>query len=149
MALYLVVLKKPVFDRGGLGPEDTRIEGGMSLARALSPWIILIVLSLISNEPWLGVKKFLFDKIAMPWSIIPKQPEKLRVFWQAYWWILVSSVLALPFLKATGAQVKETLATWWKRAPRPSSPPQSSSPSPISSTTRERAGCWTRTANGW
>jgi lactate permease len=55
----------------------------------------------------------------MPWSIVPKQPEKLRVFWQAYWWILVSSVLALPFLKATGAQVKDTLATWWKRAPRP------------------------------
>jgi lactate permease len=119
MGLYLVILRKPVFDRGGLGPEDTGVERGMSLARALSPWIILVVLSLVSNEPWLGVKKFLFDKVAMPWSIIPRQPEKLRVFWQAYWWILVSSVLALPFLRATRAQVRETLATWWKRAPRP------------------------------
>ena len=119
MALYLVVLKKPVFDRSGLGPEDTKIESGMGLARALSPWIILIILSLVSNEPWLGIKKFLFDKIAMPWSIIPKQPEKLRIFWQAYWWILVSSVLCLPFLRATGTQLKETLAVWWKRAPRP------------------------------
>jgi lactate permease len=119
MSLYLTVSRKPVFDRGGLGAEDESIESGMSLARALSPWIILIVLSLVSNEPWLGIKKFLFDKVAMPWSIIPKQPEKLRIFWQAYWWILVSSVLALPFLKATGAQVKDTLATWWKRAPRP------------------------------
>ena len=119
MGLYLVVLKKPVFDRSGLGPEDTKIESGMSLARALSPWIILIVLSLVSNEPWLGIKKFLFDKIAMPWNIIPKQPEKLRIFWQAYWWILVSSVLCLPFLRATGKQLKETIAVWWKRAPRP------------------------------
>jgi len=119
MALYLIVLRKPVFDRGGLGSEDTKIEGGMSLLRALSPWIILIVLSLVTNEPWLGIKKFLFDQIAMPWNIIPKAPEKLRIFWQAYWWILVSSVLALPFLRATGAQVKETLAVWWKRAPRP------------------------------
>ena len=91
----------------------------MSFARALSPWIILIVLSLVSNEPWLGIKKFLFDRMAMPWSIIPKQPEKLRIFWQAYWWILVSSLLCLPFLRATGKQLKETLATWWKRAPRP------------------------------
>jgi len=91
----------------------------MSLARALSPWIILIVLSLIANEPWLGIKKFLFDRIAMPWSIIPKQPEKLRIFWQAYWWILVSSLLSLPFLRATAAQVKETLVVSWKRAPRP------------------------------
>ena len=119
MGLYLVVLKKPVFDRSGLGPEDTKIESGMSLARALSPWIILIVLSLVSNEPWLGIKKFLFDKIAMPWNIIPKQPEKMRIFWQAYWWILVSSVLCLPFLRATGTQLKETIAVWWKRAPRP------------------------------
>jgi lactate permease len=119
MALYLVLLRKPVFDRSGLEPADQAIEKGMGLGRALSPWIILIVLSLIANEPWLGIKKFLFDKVAMPWSIIPKQPEKLRVFWQAYWWILVSSVLCLPFLRATGKQVKETLAVTWKRAPRP------------------------------
>jgi lactate permease len=119
MALYLVLLRKPVFDRSGLEPADQAVEKGMGLGRALSPWIILIVLSLIANEPWLGIKKFLFDKVAMPWSIIPKQPEKLRVFWQAYWWILVSSVLCLPFLRATGKQVKETLAVTWKRAPRP------------------------------
>ncbi len=119
MALYLVLLRKPVFDRSGLEPSDQAVERGMSLARALSPWIILIVLSLIANEPWLGIKKFLFDRIAMPWSIIPKQPEKLRIFWQAYWWILVSSLLSLPFLRATAAQVKETLVVSWKRAPRP------------------------------
>jgi len=119
MALYLLVLRKPVFDRAGLGPEDHAVEKGMGLVRALSPWIILIVLSLVANEPWLGIKKFLFDKIAMPWAIIPKSPERLRIFWQAYWWILVSSILALPFLKTTGAQFKDTMATWWKRAPRP------------------------------
>jgi len=119
MALYLLLLRKPVFDRAGLGPEDHAVEQGMGLVRALSPWIILIVLSLLANEPWLGIKGFLFDKIAMPWSIIPKQPEKLRVFGQAYWWILVSSLLSLPFLRATGVQFKETLAVWWKRAPRP------------------------------
>jgi len=119
MALYLLLLRKPVFDRAGLGPEDHAVEKGMGLVRALSPWIILIVLSLLANEPWLGIKKFLFDKISMPWNIIPKQPEKLRIFWQAYWWILVSSLLSLPFLRATGTQLKETMAVWWKRAPRP------------------------------
>jgi len=119
MALYLVVLRKPVFDRSGLGPDDLKTEGTMSLARALSPWIVLVVLSLVANEPWVGVKRLLFDTIAMPWGIIPKQPEKLRVFSQAYWWILVSTAISLPFLRATGTQVKETFRTWWKRAPRP------------------------------
>jgi lactate permease len=91
----------------------------MSLMRALSPWLFLIVLCLLANEPWIGIKKFLFERIAMPWDIIPRQPEKLRIFWQAYWWILVSSLLALPFLKATRQRVSETLSVWWKRAPRP------------------------------
>jgi lactate permease len=119
MVLYLIVRRQPVLDRASLTPDDFRIEQGMSLARALSPWIFLIVLSLLANEPWIGIKKFLFDRIAMPWNIVPKQPERLRIFWQAYWWILVSSFLALPFLKATRRQFRETLAVWWQRAPRP------------------------------
>jgi lactate permease len=119
MALYLVLRRRPVFDRSGLRPEDAKVESGMSLARALSPWIILIVLSLVTNEPWLGIKRALFDRLAMPVGIIPGQPEKMRVFWQAYWWILVSCLLSLPFLRASGRQLKETAVTWLKRAPRP------------------------------
>jgi lactate permease len=119
MTLYLRLLKKPVFDRAGLAPEDLATEKRMSLGRALSPWIILIVLCLVTNEPWLGIKRALFDRMAMPVGIIPGQPEKMRIFWQAYWWILVSCLLCLPFLRATGQQLKETFVTWLKRAPRP------------------------------
>jgi lactate permease len=119
MTVYLLILRQPVLDRSSLLPDDLRIERGMSLARALSPWLILILFCLLANEPWIGIKNFLFTRIAMPWNIVPGQPEKLRVFWQAYWWILVSSFLALPFLKATRRQFSDTLATWWKRAPRP------------------------------
>jgi len=119
MTVYLLILRQPILDRGSLTPDDLKTEQGMSLARALSPWLILIVLCLLANEPWIGIKKLLFTRIAMPWNIIPGSPEKLRVFWQAYWWILVSSFLALPFLKATRKQFSDTVATWWKRAPRP------------------------------
>lgn len=119
MGLYLAVQRQKVFDRAELTDSDYATEKGMSLARALSPWLILIGLCLVTNEPWLGIKRFLFDRVAMPWSIIPGQPEKLRIFWQAYWWILVSTVLCLPLLRANGKVMKETLATWWKRAPRP------------------------------
>ncbi len=119
MALYLVVSGRRVLDRAGLGPQDLSVERQMSLARALAPWLILVVLCLVANEPWLGIKRLLFDRLAMPLPLVPGQPEKLRVFWQAYWWILVSTVLALPVLRASGRQVKETLAVWLKRAPRP------------------------------
>lgn len=119
MVVYLLVLRQPVLDRRTISGADLQIEQEMSLGRALAPWIILIVISLIANEPWLGIKKLLFDKLAMPWSIIPRQPERLRVFAQAYWLILVSTVVSLPFLRAGRQQLSETLATWWKRAPRP------------------------------
>jgi lactate permease len=119
MALYLKLSGQPVFDRSGLAEADRQVESTISLGRALSPWLILVVLSLVTNEPWLGIKKLLFDRLSMPVGIIPKSPEKLRILWQAYWWILVSTALALPFLRASGKQVRETLAVWWKRAPRP------------------------------
>jgi lactate permease len=119
MLLYLVVVRQPIIDRSQLNDDDRKIEGGMSLARALAPWIILVVLCLLANEPWIGIKKLLFDRISMPLSIVPKQPERMRVFWQAYWWILVSTIISLPFLRASGRQIKETLSVWWTRAPRP------------------------------
>jgi len=55
----------------------------------------------------------------MPVHIIPGAPEKVRLFWQAYFWILVSTLLALPFLKPTRAQLQASGRKWLKRAPRP------------------------------
>jgi len=119
MALYLAIAGRPVFDRTALTAEDRQVESGMSLWRALSPWMLLVVLCLVSNEPWFGIKKLLFNRLAMPVTIVPGKPDFMRVFWQAYFWILVSTLLSLPFLRASSRQVKDTLATWWKRAPRP------------------------------
>jgi lactate permease len=55
----------------------------------------------------------------MPLEIIPGAPEKMRVFWQAYFWLLVSTFLALPFLKTNKAQLNVSFQKWIKRAPRP------------------------------
>jgi lactate permease len=55
----------------------------------------------------------------MPIAIIPKSPERLRLFWQAYFWILVSTVLAFPILRPTRAQLAVSLRKWLQRAPRP------------------------------
>jgi len=55
----------------------------------------------------------------MPIEIIPGSPEKIRLFWQAYFWILVSTGLAFPFLKVNKTILKGSLRKWLKRAPRP------------------------------
>ena len=119
MLLYLRLRGRPLVDRSALTEEDLAHERRMGLLRALSPWLILVVVSLLINMPRLPFYDLTFRRLAMPIEIIPGRPERLRLLWQAYFWILVSTLLALPFLRATGAQLSSSLRKWARRAPRP------------------------------
>jgi lactate permease len=119
MLLYLVVSRKPLRDRGVLNEADLAAERKMALARAASPWIILTVFAILVNAPALPFFRLAFDKLSMPVRIIPGAPEKIRLFWQAYFWILVSTLLALPFLRPTRGHMAAAGRKWLKRAPRP------------------------------
>jgi lactate permease len=119
MLVYLKVTGQPIFDRSALNEKDLAAERSMPLWKALSPWIILVVFSLLVNAPFLPFLDLVFTKLAMPVEIIPGSPEKLRVLWQAYFWVLVSTVLALPFLKPSSSQLRSSLKRWFKRFPRP------------------------------
>jgi len=79
----------------------------------------LTVFALLINLPALPFFTLTFKTLDMPVEIIPGAPEKVRLFWQAYFWILVSTLLALPFLKPTKEQLSLSLKKWLKRAPRP------------------------------
>lgn len=119
MFLYLRVTGRPLRDRSGLAEIDRRAERRMTLMAAVSPWLILTLCSLLVNAPFLPFFELFFTRLAMPVEVIPDQAEKVRLFWQAYFWILVSTLLALPFLRPTKTQIKVALAKWAKRAPRP------------------------------
>jgi lactate permease len=119
MLVYLKLRGKPLSDRGILGPQDLAAEQRLSLWAALSPWILLTIFALLVNTPFLPFSDLTFRRWAMPVELIPGAPEKVRPFWQAYFWILVSTLLALPFLKPTRAQLQTSLRKWLKRAPRP------------------------------
>ena len=119
MLVYLKISGKRLVDRSVLTDGDLAAERRLPLAAAISPWIILTVLSLIVNAPFLPFFDLTFSRLAMPVAIIPDAPEKIRFFWQAYFWILVSTLLALPFLKPTREQLGVSIRKWLKRAPRP------------------------------
>ena len=119
MLLYLKVTGQPLMDRGVLTEDDLASEKETSLWAAISPWLILTAFSLLVNAPFLPFFELTFKRLAMPIGIIPGSPEKVRLFWQAYFWILVSTLLAFPFLKPTREQLSTSLRKWWKRAPRP------------------------------
>jgi lactate permease len=91
----------------------------MSLAAAISPWIFLTAFALLVNAPFLPFFDLTFNQWATPVTIIPGSPEKLRILWQAYFWILISTLTALPWLKPGKAALAVSLRRWLKRAPRP------------------------------
>ncbi len=119
MIVYLAVRGKPLRDRESLTEADRAAERRLSLGAAVSPWLLLTVFALLVNAPFLPFFDRTFVELAMPVEIIPGAPEKVRLFWQAYFWILVSTLLALPFLKPTRAQLVTSWRKWLRRAPRP------------------------------
>ena len=118
MLLYLKLRGLPIIDRSHLTADDFRVEQKMSLLTALSPWIILIAASFTINfyPPWFDV---LFKQMDMGVSVIQGQTIRTRMLWNAYTWVLVSTVLSAIFLRPTAACTGETLRKWLKRAPRP------------------------------
>jgi lactate permease len=119
LVLYVKLTGKQLQDRGLLNEKDLAAEKHLSLLRATSPWILLTVFSLILNAPGLPFFNLTFKVWAMPLEIIPGNPEKIRLLWQAYFWVVVCTFLALPIMRATGEQVKRGLQTSAKRAFRP------------------------------
>lgn len=119
MLIYLLVTRQPLLDSSCLSPQDWEAVNSMSLIKALSPWIILIASCLIINfyQPLFDL---LFKRLAMPLQIIPGgKPIMTRMLWNAYTWVIISTLLAAPLLKPTSQQWKETFNKWLKRAPRP------------------------------
>jgi lactate permease len=119
MLLYLLVRRRPLWDVRTRNEADRNAIRSMALGNAVSPWLILTGFAVIVNAPFLPFFDLTFTQWAMPLEIIPGVPEKLRVLWQAYFWILVSTLSALPFLKVTKAQFNISIQKWLKRAPRP------------------------------
>lgn len=119
MIAYLKLQRKPLLDRSCVTEQEKEIERNMSLGKALSPWLILIGACLVINfcPPLFNL---LFKDLAMPLNIIPGgKPISTRMLWNAYTWVIISTLLAVPFIKPSKAQWKDIMGKWWKRAPRP------------------------------
>jgi lactate permease len=119
MLLYLALVGRPLRQRQVLTPADLEVERHLALPLALTPWLILILFAILVNLPSLPFYALTFETLAMPVEIIPGASEKTRPFWQAYFWVFVSTLLALPFLRPDREQLHAVLRKWRTRAPRP------------------------------
>jgi lactate permease len=120
MVLFLKAKGMKVIDKSRLSAEELEYEKSYPLWKALMPWLLLIVMILALNLPK-DVFDYLYRTLKLPVTGLcaDGKPLDTRFLWQAYTWIFVSVILAIPFLKPTKAQLKDTLKVWSKRAPRP------------------------------
>lgn len=120
MVVYLQVTGKKLIDKSRLSKEELAYEKSYPLWRALSPWVILVVLILALNVPK-DIFNLLYRELRLPINGLTANgaPLETRALWQAYTWILASILLSIPFIRPTGAQLKESMNVWLKRAPRP------------------------------
>lgn len=120
MTVYLKLGGHKVIDKRNLSPEELAYEKEYPLWKALTPWILLIVMILALNLPK-DVFNYLYRTMKLPVMGLTAdgKPLDTRLLWQAYTWIFVSIVVSMPFIKPTSRQLKETLQIWLRRAPRP------------------------------
>ena len=120
MVIYLAATGQKIIDKSSLTAAELAYEKAYPLWKAFVPWVLLIILILALN-----LNKGIFHTLYYQWKFpimgIAADGKGIdtRFLWNAYTWILVSTVLAIPFLKPTAAQLKDTWRTWLKRAPRP------------------------------
>lgn len=120
MVIYLKATGKKVIDKSRLTPEELEYEKKYSLWKAVTPWGLLIILILALNIPT-EMFNYLYRQVTLPIAGLSAdgKPIMTRALWNAYTWILVSTILSIVFIKPTASQLKETFRVWWKRAPRP------------------------------
>lgn len=120
MVAYLLIKDKKVFDKSVLTDEERAYERVYPLWKALTPWLLLVGLILILNVPK-GLFDYLYRVLKMPIAGLTANGADIdtRALWNAYTWIFVSTILSMAFIRPTAVQLKATIRTWWKRAPRP------------------------------
>lgn len=109
----------PVYEERELSPEDRASKESMSLVRAISPWLLLFAFATLVNLKLLPFFRLFFEQMPLSIPIIPGRPTATRVLWQAYTWVLVSTLIASVWLRPTRSQWRSILTKSAKRAPRP------------------------------
>ncbi len=127
MLAYSKLRGLPLVNKSILTEKDQAIIEGMGLLQAVSPWLILIFFCFLVNlvPP---IYNQLFNVLTFP-IIIGIITINTRFLWNAYFWVLISTLLAIiidAYLARAKKQVSnfkmvllETISTWMSRAWRP------------------------------
>jgi lactate permease len=97
-------------------PDTSAADGGMPLWKAAFPWILLVTFAIIISIPVIqsGLYNFLGPIQKIP--VVANKFVDLKLLNQAYFWVLISTIIAAPLLVKTGEEANKILSLWVKRA---------------------------------
>lgn len=97
-------------------PALTLPEGSMPLWKAVFPWILLVSFAIIISIPLIqsGLYSILGPVQKVP--VIADKVIDLKLLNQAYFWVVVSTLISAPLLVRNRTEAKEILSLWVKRA---------------------------------
>lgn len=117
--LFRAVRKRPGLTRNGGGkrpdvpPRDPTL---MPLSRAILPWALLVFLVVCISIPEIqsGLYSLLGDAQVIP--VVANKAIDLKLMNQAYFWVVVSTLIAAPFLVGSRKEGREIVNVWLRRA---------------------------------
>ncbi|BAI61978.1 putative L-lactate permease [Methanocella paludicola SANAE] len=93
-------------------------DGGarMPLRNALLPWGLLIAFCILISIPFISTMLHGIPGGLNKVAVYSNKVIDLKVLNQAYFWVLVSTVISAPFLVKSKSQAREVLKVWARRA---------------------------------
>jgi lactate permease len=96
--------------------ETSVADVSMPLWKAAFPWILLVSFAIIISIPVIqsGLYAFLGPIQKIP--VVANKFVDLKLLNQAYFWVLISTIIAAPLLVRSGEEAKHILSVWVRRA---------------------------------
>ncbi|MCS7175867.1 L-lactate permease [Pseudothermotoga sp.] len=119
IAGFLVIVALTIIyaikNRESVVDEDVDVK---KLLKASSLWLMLIFFIVFVNLVG-PVHELFYQKLSMSMDLLKGRPVHLRIFWQAYTWIFVSSLIGMFIYKIDSAKMKNIWMKTRKRMVQP------------------------------
>jgi len=115
MMLFLLrALKgKPVLARLD---ESEIAKAGMPLWKAVLPWLLLVVFCIVISIPVIQTGLYGLLGPLQKITIVANKSVDLKILNQAYFWVMISTLIAAPVLIRTKEEAKKIVKIWMRRA---------------------------------
>ena len=106
---------KPILPRATPGGSPV-IKGMMPLWKATLPWMLLVVFCIVISIPIIQSGLYGILGPLQKIHIVANKFVDLKLLNQAYFWVMISTILVAPVLIKTKEEAHRVLTTWMRRA---------------------------------